>query len=229
MLNKDMLIELAKKLDLSSLLQLLASSKLINEKLNDVWIHKLQDFPEYKTLNIENLKDCYILLYKLTIFKNIIKEENIYNLYKRKILELFLGKLTSIPKEIDSLQNLKILSLVNNKKLIYLPKEICNLKNLEELDLFNNNLKEIPKEIGGLLSLKQFDLSCNQLRYIPKQIEQLSNLLYLNLYNNQLTTIPKEIGSLSKLQKINLYNNELTSIPKELFSNKNLQVFFSNS
>lgn len=231
-LNKDMLYELAKRLDFPSLIRLLSSSKQIKEKVSksSVWMYKLiQDFPDYKSLNIEDLKECYILLYQLTMLKTKLKEnkfveQSIYEIYNTPKLYLYATDLSFIPKEIGKLRNLRILGIFNNDKLYEIPKEICNLQNLQSLDLSVNKLLEIPKEIGNLSNLQSLDLSVNQLRYIPKEIGKLSNLYYLNLYNNYLTLLPKEIGKLTNLQKLYLTSNQLKEIPEEIRNIKSLQI-----
>ena len=114
-------------------------------------------------------------------------KEELINLKK---LDLF-NRLTEIPEEIDSLNNLQILDL-NANGLTFLPKEIGNLTNLQKLNLSFNKLTFLPKEIGNLINLKELSLSFNNLTYLPKEIGNLINLQYLNLVSNGLPNLEKE-------------------------------------
>ena len=72
--------------------------------------------------------------------------------YKVVELDLSFNNLTSLPKEIELLDNIVWLNL-NDNKFINLPEELINLPNLERLNISNNNIKEFPSDLCGLLSL----------------------------------------------------------------------------
>ena len=65
---------------------------------------------------------------------------------------------------------------LSEKNLTSLPKEIGNLVNLRELDLNYNQLTSLPKEIGSLVNLEELYLDFNQLTSLPKEIGNLINL-----------------------------------------------------
>ena len=141
-LNKDMIFLLAMRLDLPSLLRLCASSKLIYFKINQSFlVHKLiQDFPEYKNLNLNDTKNSYILLYQLNIFKCKMKRR----------------------ETIDQLYNLEQIYLHDDESIL-IPKEIGQLQNLQQLYLHKNKLTNIPKEIGNLYNLIRRPCRCGSI------------------------------------------------------------------
>jgi Leucine-rich repeat (LRR) protein len=147
--------------------------------------------------------------------------KEIGNLVNLKILILDNNNLTSLPEEMDKLVNLGILNLDNNG-LTTLPNVIFNLKNLTYLDLGYNKLTTLPEEIGKLVSLKLLNLENNGLTTLPNAIGKLINLNFLALDYNKLTTLPKKIGDLVKLTHLNLNNNKLTTLPNEIGNLVNL-------
>lgn len=72
-------------------------------------------------------------------------------------LKLINKGLTTLPKRIDLLMNLKILNLYWNK-LKTLPEGIANLLNLEELDLRFNDLQSIPTSLKLHNHFKSFQI-----------------------------------------------------------------------
>jgi Leucine-rich repeat (LRR) protein len=86
---------------------------------------------------------------------------DIENLTKLTSLEITKSQLTTIPKEIGKLHNLRVLSISWGGQLESIPKEIGNLKKLEKLDLWRNNLTSLPSTIKNLKNLKQLRLGEN--------------------------------------------------------------------
>ena len=99
--------------------------------------------------------------------------DTVYQLKKRKHLDLTVKNLWELPKEIGALSNLEFLSLQGNN-LRKLPKEIGKLRNLKWLYLDRNKLEYIPQEIGKLKNLKVLSITNNRLKEFP-------NILDLNL------------------------------------------------
>jgi internalin A len=130
-------------------------------------------------------------------------------------LNLAAKNLTSIPKEIELLTNLRTLSLSSNQ-LVSLPPEIGRLKNLKSLDLNNNRLSDFPVEIGELTSLKILDLSYNNLTELSPEIKNITNLEKLDVSHNKLTALPKEIGKCISMISLYLHRNKLTDLPSSI-------------
>jgi Leucine-rich repeat (LRR) protein len=77
---------------------------------------------------------------------------------------------------------------LSSNKLTSIPKEIGKLTQLKYLDLSFNKLTSIPHEIGNLTQLKYLDLTDNQLCWIPISIGKLCQCtdFYINLVHNPL-------------------------------------------
>ena len=70
----------------------------------------------------------------------------------------------TIPEELGSLINLKLLTLSRNQLTGTIPEELGSLTNLEFLTLSRNQLTgTIPEELGNLINLKSLEIWDNQL------------------------------------------------------------------
>ena len=139
--------------------------------------------------------------------------------------ELVLGglRLTSVPPEITTLENLWYLDLRGNR-LTTLPPEIPQLQNLRQLSLSYNQLTVLPPEIGMLQNLRELHLDGTHLTTLPPEIPQLQNLRQLSLSYNQLTVLSPEIGMLQNLRELHLESNQLNSLPPEIGQLQKLQT-----
>jgi Leucine-rich repeat (LRR) protein len=162
----------------------------------------------------------------------------------RQINLPFNNMIGSIPAELGSFTNLKLLYLSSNHLVGGIPAELGNLTNLIQIELNHNQLSgsipielanmpilntlylhhnlltgSIPAELGTMNNLLRLDLNHNQLSgSIPIELANMSALTSLYLHNNQLVgSIPAELGNMTILQNLVLYSNQLTgSIPAEL-------------
>lgn len=143
-----------------------------------------------------------------------------------------------LPDEIRKLENLKRLSLIDNKirhlssrlenffkmktlelngtELTSLTPKIKLLKNLNCLNLSSNKLLSLPEEIGDLTNLNELFLNNNNFPSLSPKICKLPNLKILSLSKNKLSSLPPEIKELKKLQILDLDDNHLISVPKEI-------------
>lgn len=113
------------------------------------------------------------------------------------------SRLIGLPKEIEKMQSLRLLSLAGNC-LTALPKELCTLKSLSCLWLAKNRIKRLPEEIINLTNLRLLDLESNEISSLPKGFGTLPSLYDLDLSNNLFTELPKEVYGLKALSTLKI-------------------------
>lgn len=208
----------------------ITSNKLIN---ND---------DKYKDLNLVlELKEFCENLEKIYFIRNYIESHQLIKILdelngkKIKILNFTANCISIIPIEINSLENLEVLVLNNNK--IKFVENICGLKQLKRLELKGNSINEISNESVDFLiksqNLEFLSLSCNLLT-----TESLKNFIFLensiNIYVNKITERSnlKELGLFgNKLGLENYLLEEHKSLRNECDLNilsKNLSLFYPN-
>ena len=226
-LQRDEFFSIAKQLPFLDLMNLCASSKIINNLIclrDDIWNVKLNtEFSSFQLPGNISKKDLYILTLIKERYKIILTYYDIYKHYSTS-QELNLSasfKNSSFPLEITYLSNLKNLNLSNNN-IESLPKEIGNLINLTTLILHHNHLTELPSSFSKLINLESLYLGNNNFVIFPKEIFKLSNLKTLYFFHNLLQTIPKEIEQLKNLQILHLNQNKLLFLPEEIGNLPNL-------
>lgn len=95
-----------------------------------------------------------------------------------------------LPREIENLQNLRVLS-ITNCGLYQLPESIGNLRNLQHLELRNeHHLKSLPESIGNLKNLQSLNLRGTHIKSFPKSIKNLGKLKTLDLRNSPIESYP---------------------------------------
>lgn len=95
-----------------------------------------------------------------------------------------------LPREIENLQNLRVLS-ITNCGLYQLPESIGNLRNLQHLELRNeHHLKSLPESIGNLKNLQSLNLRGTHIESFPKSIKNLGKLKTLDLRNSPIESYP---------------------------------------
>lgn len=107
---------------------------------------------------------------------------------------------------IQHLACLKRLLLIDNK-LTSLPPEFQSLNQLEILYLDKNPLKTIPKVLVEFKHLQQLSLGETNLSEIPPWIIQLDQLTHLWLNDNALSSLPHALSKLTKLQRLDIRRN----------------------
>ncbi|CAN1137344.1 Probable LRR receptor-like serine/threonine-protein kinase At3g47570 [Linum perenne] len=129
----------------------------------------------------------------------------------------------TIPSNIGKLKSLGILGLHNNKLSGYIPSSIGNLTRLIEMSINDNYLfGEIPTSIQNCKQLFLLGISHNLLTgVIPLQVLSLTSLaIGLDLsYNQFIGVLPMVVGNLKNLEYLDLSHNMLSgSIPNSLGS-----------
>ena len=133
----------------------------------------------------------------------------------KNLRHLFLSnnRITTIPAELYTLPNLETLDLSNNRITGSLSPSLANLTKLEVLSLWGNRISgAIIPVITSMTSLTNLDLSYNQLTgEIPAGISNLDNLLLFSASNNQLSgTLPPSLSGCDSLKALILWNNNLS-------------------
>lgn len=183
--------------------------------------------------------------------------EDLFNLLsnyqKLKGLELYYNEgLEEVPKKISDNENLKVISIVGNRRMNYddLFKKLGKLKNLESVSLIDNKLKEIPSSIGKIKKLKKLKVSGNEgvnysnliselsknngleelsiplnsISEIPENISELKKLKVLDIRKNYIAEFPESISKLDSLEEFKAEENIILDIPNELNKLKNLNI-----
>ncbi|HVS91241.1 MAG TPA: leucine-rich repeat domain-containing protein [Mucilaginibacter sp.] len=136
-------------------------------------------------------------------------------------LNLSLGRLNEIPKDILRYKNLKSLSLdYNNIKEI--PAWFASLNALQDLSLSKNQLTIFPAVLLKLKKLKTINLSSNNIYGFEKLNANFSiEELYINL--NNISQIPADLSCFTKLKILDMGNNKLTFLPGVIFNMPQLE------
>ena len=131
-------------------------------------------------------------------------------------------RLTSVPREISRLANLKVLC-VDTNELTDLHPSVCQLECLERLVLSNNHLVTLPGELAHLKRLKSLHLANNHFEDIPEAVFSLDQLEFLDASDNKLSRLSHRIGELAKLEALLLLFNVLEDLPESLGECSNLR------
>ena len=107
---------------------------------------------------------------------------------KLKYGDVACRRFTSIAEALEAPSIACTLDL-SGQNLSSLPKEIHKLTNLREIDLSNNKLVEYPKDLINMKTVVYVDLSNNQLAKYPS-MEMIKTLQTLILKGNPLPEVP---------------------------------------
>ena len=100
---------------------------------------------------------------------------------------------------------------LRGKRLTSVPREVYAMSNLRELNLRGNRIKSIPDSITMLQNLSIIELSRNPLVSLPSSMASMSQLRRLVLWDTQVTELPEEFAQLdSTLQLLDLRDCPLT-------------------
>ena len=144
--------------------------------------------------------------------------EKVWTLGNLRTLDLSENKLaTEAIKRLGGLSKLKTLSIDSNK-LTSLPVEICTLNDLTALSVANNSLASLPDALGALSKLKTLNVARNALTALPESMCAMASLATLDASSNKLQSLPAGIGHLASLVSANLSNNHLGALPASGYS-----------
>ena len=167
-------------------------------KINKKYIHSLEDFikiisEENKDIDVHKSDETKIYE-NIILIKNYLTANELNNILKLEMFNPSINKLQKvnftannielIPEIINSMTELKILILNNNKI-----QKISNLENLiklEKLELRGNKITKI-EGLNNLKNLTKITLSCNLITNIEENdFQQMDTLIELGLFGNYL-------------------------------------------
>ena len=167
-------------------------------KIIKQYIHSSEDFIKYIKVNNKDLEpntqNEKIVYENIIVVKNYLTSNDLqdilllgmfkYSLNKLSKINLTANNLEIIPNIFQSLTDLKILILNNNKI-----EKITNLENstkLEKLELKGNKITRI-ENLNNLQNLKKLTLSCNLIANIDENdLPKIDELTELGLFGNYL-------------------------------------------
>lgn len=237
-MNKDIIIEVAKYLDLNNLAKLFLLNKeyYLVLKSNLLWkilcekliVSEGSKFPFHN----------YGILYIHSI-NNLIKmyhTNEYYHIYKKYILginpessKIKILSLTNIPKEkikylhsIYELSKLQHLTITDTKYLT-ISKNIDKLINLKSIKINYCEIKELIYEISNLINLEEIDMSHNKIENIYCNFSEMIKLGKLNLSFNLIKSLPESFCKLKNLEDLQLNNNLIYFIQNNISKLKKLK------
>lgn len=161
----------------------------------------------------------------LDLSENKLPAENLKKLgglSKLKTLAIDSNKLSSLPAELCTLNDLQSLSAAKNS-LTALPDALGALGKLKTLNLSHNSLSSLPESMCAMVSLQTLDCSANKLQALPAGFGHLAALASAGFANNQLGALPSGLGGLKRLKDLDLRQNAPLvvhgSVPSELLLN----------
>ena len=212
-------------------------------KINKKYIHSLEDF--IKTISEEN-KDIDVhksdetkIYESIILIKNYLATNDLNNIIKLEMFNPSINKLQKvnftannielIPEIINSMKELKILILNNNKI-----QKISNLENLiklEKLELRGNKITKI-EGLNNLKNLTKITLSCNLITNIEENdFPKIDTLIELGLFGNYLGIENKTLDKNINDKNIELLKNFGVLIKNKFKNLKGLYIggnFFTN-
>ena len=167
-------------------------------RINKKYIHSVEDFikvvsEEQKDLDVHK-PDENKVYESFIVIKNYLTSNDLNNIFKLEMFKFSLNKIQklnftannieSIPEIFNSMIELKIIILNNNK--IQKISNLDNLTKLEKLELRGNKLTKI-EGINNLKNLNKLTLSCNLITNIEeKDLPQIDSLIELGLFGNYI-------------------------------------------
>ena len=167
-------------------------------RINKKYIHSVEDFikvvsEEHKDLDVHK-PDENKVYESFIVIKNYLTSNDLNNIFKLEMFKFSLNKIQklnftannieSIPEIFNSMIELKIIILNNNK--IQKISNLDNLTKVEKLELRGNKLTKI-EGINNLKNLNKLTLSCNLITNIEeKDLPQIDSLIELGLFGNYI-------------------------------------------
>lgn len=171
---------------------------------------KLRKLPSFVEELAERVKTLDVTNNALAALPSSIASN--FNLVKLIVAK---NALLSLPREIGTLSNLKLVNLDGNL-LTALPPELCSLERLETLSAADNEIASLPPDLARLRNLRILDVSGNRLHDLPGELGQCEALEELSAARNRIEAIPPGLGALQALRKLDLDGNRVAGVPTEV-------------
>ena len=126
-----------------------------------------------------------------------------------------------IPKKIEQLKNLRVLSLASKNNTKFEVDKTLDLPNLTYLDISYCGYPQIPKPLL-IPSLEGIIYDCPS-PTLSEDFLLLKNLKKIYLDYSELTKLPEGFGNSNKLKSLHLYKSNILSLPRSLGNAKNLE------
>lgn len=162
-----------------------------------------KDFPNLENLSLQgNLMDENSgSIPKVKILNLIDNQYSAFPKIHKKTKDVLLATNYITKLRNSDLRRMKNLATVNLylNRLTVLPKGIKKLKKVKELDLYRNALNDLPESLGKMKSLSTLAVSYNELQALPKSLKNLNKLEQLYAHHNRLMALPQLPNGLTLL------------------------------
>ncbi|CAN6564350.1 unnamed protein product [Malus baccata var. baccata] len=188
------------------------------KKLRLLKLYNVQLIGEYKHLS----KELIWLCWHACPLKSI--PDDFFDQPRLVILEMTHSKLVQVWEGSKSLENLKILNLINCHDLKKSP-DFSNLPNLEELILkWCESLSEIHPSIGHLKKLSLVNLKgCKNLISLPGDFYKSKSVQTLVLDECcEFSELPEDLGNMISLRVLKASDTAIRQVPRSTVRLKNL-------
>lgn len=172
---------------------------------------------QWQALDLSNcgLKELPDELWELSELKLLYLGENLRDVFKidEEINEGESNKVIIIPRKIEKLKKLQVLSLAGTKFQVE-GEDVLKLPQLRHLDIFDCQLRQIPTPLL-IPSIEEIGFNCLE-RRIAFNFSSLKNLRRIYLSNSKIVELPDFLGTFYQLEELYLCGTKISSLPKSL-------------
>ncbi|XP_007558353.1 leucine-rich repeat-containing protein 20 [Poecilia latipinna] len=109
-------------------------------------------------------------------------------------------------------ENIRIVTLADNKMKAISSKFFSTFTQLRELDLQGNIFTKLPDEVGEVEHLTSINLANNSFSIFPEKLTEIATLERIDLEGNSITELPLEkLSAMPALKWLNIKSNPLSS------------------
>ncbi|XP_012709339.2 leucine-rich repeat-containing protein 20 [Fundulus heteroclitus] len=109
-------------------------------------------------------------------------------------------------------ENIRIITLAENKIKAISSKFFSTFTQLRELDLQGNILTKLPEEVADMEHMTSINLANNSFAVFPEKLTEIATLERIDLEGNSITELPLEkLSAMPALKWLNVKSNPLSS------------------